>query len=69
MKQYCNQLTRDGKASVVRYGYQPEREILTGIGSVPVKITKGTFKRWIAGDLSFCKSNGFIFGLMVSILD
>ena len=40
MAQYSNQLTDDGKASVVRNGYQPERRILTGIGSVPVKIPK-----------------------------
>jgi len=40
MEQYTHQLTSDGKASVVRNGYQPEREILTGIGSVPVKIPK-----------------------------
>ena len=40
MEQYSNQLTDDGKASVVRNGFQPAREILTGIGSVPVKIPK-----------------------------
>lgn len=40
MGQYSNRLTGDGKASVIRNGYQPEREILTGIGSVPVKIPK-----------------------------
>ena len=28
------------RVSVVRNGYQPEREILPGIGSVPVKISK-----------------------------
>jgi putative transposase len=33
-------LTDQGKAAVVRNGYQPEREILTGIGSVAVKIPK-----------------------------
>ena len=52
MAQYSNQLTCDGKASVVRNGYQPEREILTGIGSVPVKIPKVRSKegkpvRWV----------------------
>ena len=29
-----------GRREVVRNGYQPEREILTGIGAVPVKIPK-----------------------------
>ena len=28
-----HRLTSDGKAAVVRNGYQPEREILTGIGA------------------------------------
>lgn len=30
----------DGRAGVVRNGYQPEREIQTGIGPVPVKVPK-----------------------------
>jgi len=32
--------TSEGKAAVIRNGYQPEREILTGIGSVTVKLPK-----------------------------
>jgi len=36
----AHRLTIDGKAAVVRNGYQPEREILTGIGPVTVKIPK-----------------------------
>jgi len=40
MELYTDRLTDEGKAAVVRNGYQPEREILTGIGSVPVKIPK-----------------------------
>jgi putative transposase len=36
----AQRLTDQGKAAVVRNGYQPEREILTGIGSVAVKIPK-----------------------------
>jgi putative transposase len=35
-----HRLTADGKAAVVRNGYQPEREILTGIGPVSVKLPK-----------------------------
>jgi putative transposase len=35
-----HRLTVDGKAAVVRNGYQPEREILTGIGPVSVKSPK-----------------------------
>ncbi len=33
-------LTSDGNAAVVRNGFQPEREILTGIGPVTVKLPK-----------------------------
>jgi len=40
MEQYTDRLTDEGKAAVVRNGYQPAREILTGIGSVLVKIPK-----------------------------
>ena len=40
MSQYSGRLNNEGKAAVVRNGYQPEREILTGIGSAPVKIPK-----------------------------
>lgn len=37
---HANRLTKDGKAAVVRNGYLPEREILTGIGPVTVRIPK-----------------------------
>jgi putative transposase len=40
MQQYKERTTAEGKAAVVRNGYHPQREILTGIGSVPVKIPK-----------------------------
>jgi len=40
MEQYSNQSTNEGRASVVRNGYLPDREILTGIGSVPVQMPK-----------------------------
>ena len=40
MEQYSNQSTNEGRSSVVRNGYLPDREILTGIGSVPVKMPK-----------------------------
>jgi putative transposase len=36
----ADRLTDDGKAAVVRNGYHPQREILTGIGPVTVKIPK-----------------------------
>lgn len=36
--------TDDGRASVARNSYQPEQKILTGIGSVPVKIPKVRFR-------------------------
>ena len=33
-------MNNEGRSSVVRNGYLPDREILTGIGSVPVKMPK-----------------------------
>ena len=38
MKQYADQVLGNGRAAIVRNGYQPEREIQTGIGPVTVKI-------------------------------
>ena len=35
----AHRLTPDGNAAVVRNGYQPQREILTGIGPVTVKFS------------------------------
>ena len=40
LSQHAQRKTADGRAAVVRNGYQPEREILTGIGSVSVRIPK-----------------------------
>ena len=40
LDQHRGRLLDSGKAAVVRNGYQPERGILTGIGTVPVKIPK-----------------------------
>lgn len=40
MAQYQDQRLDNGRAAVVRNGYQPEREIQTGIGPVSVKIPK-----------------------------
>jgi putative transposase len=37
---YAGSLTKDGKALVLRNGYLPERQILTGIGPVNVRIPK-----------------------------
>lgn len=40
MEQFTSRIFNDGKAAVVRNGYQPERDIQTGIGPVTVKIPK-----------------------------
>jgi len=40
LSQHAQRKTADGRSAVVRNGYQPEREILTGIGPVPVRIPK-----------------------------
>ena len=38
--QFEQRKTSEGKRGVIRNGYQPEREILTGIGAVSVRIPK-----------------------------
>ena len=40
LEHHQSDLTCEGKQAVVRNGYHPEREIQTGIGSVPVNIPK-----------------------------
>ena len=40
LKQFEMKVTPEGKRGVIRNGYQPEREILTGIGAVSVRIPK-----------------------------
>ncbi|SEP16601.1 Transposase, Mutator family [Salinihabitans flavidus] len=30
----------DGRARLVRHGHLPEREVMTGVGSVPVKVPR-----------------------------
>lgn len=39
-QQYQDQRTSEGRQRVVKNGYQPERQILTGIGEIPVKTPK-----------------------------
>ena len=48
-------VTEDGKVSVIRNGYLPKREILTGIGPVIVHCTysQGTLERWRGTNFSF----------------
>lgn len=40
LEQYANVTDLSGRQAVVRNGYLPEREILTGLGPVPVRIPK-----------------------------
>ena len=40
MSQFEDRQTQDGRAAVVRNGYQPERQIETAIGPIKVKIPK-----------------------------
>ncbi len=40
MEKFSGRLLEDGRAAVVRNGYQPERDIQTGIGPVSVKVPK-----------------------------
>ena len=38
--QYSDQVNNQGRRAVVRNGYLPQREVLTGMGAVPVKVPK-----------------------------
>ena len=40
LQQYATDKTADGHARLVRHGYLPEREIITGVGAVPVKVPR-----------------------------
>jgi hypothetical protein len=40
LEQYANKKTLSGRQAVVRNGYLPEREVLTGVGPVAVKVPK-----------------------------
>ncbi len=40
LEQYANVKTLSGRQAVVRNGYLPEREVLTGVGPVAVKVPK-----------------------------
>ena len=35
---HADDKTEDGRARLVRHGHLPEREVMTGIGPVPVKV-------------------------------
>ena len=40
MAAFCNEKLEDGRARLVRHGHLPEREVMTGIGPVPVKVPR-----------------------------
>jgi putative transposase len=40
LAQHVGQTDRNGRAAVVRNGYLPEREVLTGLGPVSVRVPK-----------------------------
>lgn len=42
LKRYGNVTTLDGRQAVVHNGYLPEREVVTAIGPVLVKVAEGT---------------------------
>lgn len=37
---HSNERTEDGRLRLVRHGHLPEREVLTGVGPVPVKVPR-----------------------------
>jgi len=40
MAAFSNETLEDGQARLVRHGHLPEREVMTGIGPVPVKVPR-----------------------------
>ena len=52
--QYGERVDDEGRRAVVRNGYLPEREILTGVEPVPVKVAKVVF-RILCHFLKLCK--------------
>jgi transposase-like protein len=40
MAAFCGERLEDGRARLVRHGHLPEREVMTGIGPVPVKVPR-----------------------------
>ena len=40
LAQFSNETTPEGRARIVRHGHLPEREVMTGVGPVPVKVPR-----------------------------
>ena len=40
LESYSSERTEDGRSRLVRHGHLPEREVMTGIGSIPVKVPR-----------------------------
>ena len=40
MNAYSGETLEDGRARLVRHGHLPEREVMTGIGPVPMKVPR-----------------------------
>lgn len=40
LEAYSDDRTEDGRARLVRHGHLPERDVITGIGAVPVKVPR-----------------------------
>ena len=40
LEAYASDKTKDGRARLVRHGHLPERQVITGIGAVPVKVPR-----------------------------
>jgi len=40
LAQFSNEMTPEGHARIVRHGHLPEREVMTGVGPVPVKVPR-----------------------------
>jgi putative transposase len=53
---FSNEKLEDGRAGLVRHGHLPERDVMTGIGPVPVKVPRVRDRASVADKITFTPS-------------
>jgi len=56
LEMHAGEVVEDGRARLVHHGYLPEREVMTGIGLVPVKVPRVCDRGREAGKQRFTSS-------------
>ena len=56
MDAFSGEKLEDGRARLVRHGHLPEREVMTGIGPVPVKVPRVRDRGAGEGNITFTPS-------------